>query len=304
MTDTSAQLEVLPPSGQRAVVWWKDNPMLPSSFRRQDGTVDMVTLERACRICIQLEMDPVETVRDMFVVKDQIGFKADLQRHLLMRVPGYDFEILEIDDEHVTARVMAKGVWKTPITKRITDKDMVVYAKNNKANYEDKGRRMLEARVTTESVDLYAKGVLRGWLMPMGIELADGYGEDGVGPGNTVTREVRQPDPAPIEQAPRSTAPDGSTIPEPLREPEVSDDMRVALLDRVKGLNDDQRAALNGVWFQEFHAPNPNTHRFTVAHAALLWRLLDELAPRTVDTDTGEVEPPVPPYKPEEEEPF
>ncbi len=348
---TSTDVEVLPANAQRAIVWWRSNPMLPASYRRRDGTVDVEGMERAARVLLRLEMDPYDALGDTFVIKDQVGFKADLQRHLLTRVPGYDFEILEADDEHVTARVKTKGEWKPPLTKRITDTDIQVYANRTSPddnsgpaptgsqlknrNYREKPRRMLEARVSTELIDMYAKGVLRGWLMPMGITLA----EDGDGPAQ-LGGEVSGPPP---QLPPRSVAPDGTTIPEHLREPEVDEAMRQMLADRVAALDPAARQALSDVWMGELRCPNPKTHRFTRAHGALLLRMLNELSapvsppppqattgaePRVVDTETGEVipphvhddapeargmdegaqpasyAPPEPVYTPEEEEPF
>src|SRR5262249_6167649 len=80
---------------------------------------------------------------------------------------------------------------------------------------------------------------------------------------------------------PRSIAPDGSTIPEHLREPEVSPEVRAGLLRRVEELDDSSREELNRMWFQVLRAPNPKTVRFTRAHGALLARLINEAVARS-----------------------
>ncbi|HEY2300800.1 MAG TPA: hypothetical protein VGH66_02855 [Acidimicrobiales bacterium] len=275
MTDHAA-LEVLPPYARKAVTFWKTNAMLPASYLKKDAQgrvvgVDLEGMEHAAWMLVRLDVDPIDALRDTYMVHGEVGFKADLQRALLARVPGYDFELLEVDDEHATARIRTPTGWKPPITKRIGDADVVTYARQNQANYRDKPRRMLEARITTELIDLYAKGVIRGLVQRTAPSAAGWYTDTG------------EPEAAPLGEVepsgppPRSVAPDGTTIPEPLREPEVADDVRAELRGRLAGLEPDAITGL-AARCKALGMPNLNTVRFTRCHGALLSRLIDETA--------------------------
>lgn len=268
---SGAEVEVLPlpVHVERALMWWRGNPMLPASYVK-NNKVDVEGMRRAAFLLFKVDVDVEAWLGDTFVIKDQVGFKADLQRHLLTRPgTGYDFEILEVDDEHCTARIMTPTGWKPPLTKRFTDNDIQAYARRGakdgeeyNENYRDKRRRMLLARVSTELVDLYAKGVLRGIVAQAdaGVEYAEGDGET----PPAVAAAVKYP--------PRSFAPDGSTIPEYLREVEVSDAERADLRRRLDVLQTEQPEAFAAVldrWKQK-RRPALSSHNFTESHGELL----------------------------------
>jgi len=326
---TGQEVEVLSGEARRAVAWWTASPNLPAAYIGKQGVIDVEGLRLAAFALQRLDVDPFDTLGDTFVITDSygrksLGFKADLQRALLTRHPGYDFEVLEVDDEHIVARLRTPSGWKTPLTKKLTDRDMVVYAARGakdgeeiNANYRDKPRRMLEARITTELIDLYAKGVLRGIVAQAApdVLLIDTPDEDAA---------LRA-----VEGRLRATAPDGTTIPEHLREPEVTDEVRAELLAKLGRLSDESRQSLNHKWFVDLHAPNPKTNRFTKAHGELLSRLIVETGPPeipgpaqaenpppdepppgsspaagpgpTVDRETGEILDQPPLYGPDEE---
>jgi hypothetical protein len=296
---TGSDVEVLPPlsvAGRRALAWWKSNPMLPASYRNsKTGVVDLEGMERATRLLLYLHLDPIATLGDTFVIKDQVGFKADLQRAILTRPgTGYDFEILDVDDEHVTARIKTPGGWKAPLTKRITDRDIVTYAARNTENYRDKPRRMLEARVTTELIDLYAKGVLRGMVGAAGV----GYAED----DDDATAPAVPMTPVAV---PRSVTPDGSTIPQAWREKEVSPTVRAELRARIEALLDERPDAYEQLLERWKLTPRPglSSHNFTVTHGELLAIYLDQAA---IDADiipdaTGDDDPEAYGYEPDDD---
>jgi hypothetical protein len=77
------------------------------------------------------------------------------------------------------------------------------------------------------------------------------------------------------EVPPRSVAPDGSTIPEALREPECPQEWRAEILARLEVLEPEVIAALEQ-WRDELGLPNVRSHRFTKAHGALVMRLIHE----------------------------
>jgi hypothetical protein len=185
---TGTEIEVVTtPTVRRAVAWWRRNPTLPASYLNKDGTVDVDGITLAADTLERLDVDPVANLGDTYVVHDnygrmQLGFKADLQRALAERC-GYEIFIDEIDDEHVVAHMVTPTGPKPPITKRLADKDLTAYAKRNPRNYDDKPNRMLEARVSTELIDLYAKGVLRGIITPALADRAGWHDTDHYDPG-------------------------------------------------------------------------------------------------------------------------
>ncbi len=75
---------------------------------------------------------------------------------------------------------------------------------------------------------------------------------------------------------PRSIAPSGATIPGALREPEVSEQTRDQLRDRINRLPSKARQQLEMIT-ADLCIPNLLTGRFTRAHGALLGRLIDEV---------------------------
>ena len=89
--------------------------MLPASYRRKDGTVDVEGMERAARLLLYLDVDPMAALGDTFVIHDQVGFKADLQPRAILTRPGsgYDFELLEVDDVHAVARIKTPSRMET-----------------------------------------------------------------------------------------------------------------------------------------------------------------------------------------------
>lgn len=285
MAEQSEVELVLPRQARQAIAFWKTNPMLPTSYVKIDNktgevTINVAGMEKAAWL-ITRAIGPEyvwDFLGDTFDIKGNIGFKADLQRLCIERVPGYGFEFLEVTNERVTARIKVNGAWKPPLTKRIDDTDIQTYKKANEDNYTKKPNRMLEARVTTELVDLYAKGVIRGLIRAGASDLTAYYTDQGEEPTGELGAGTGGEAPTAPGPPPRSTAPDGSTIPEALREPEVDDEMRQALRERIDSLDDTPKAALIDVW-REFRAPNLKGHQFTRAHGALLWRLIDELSP-------------------------
>jgi hypothetical protein len=288
MTGQEVEVIDLPRQAQRALVFWRTNPMLPVSYiDSRTGEIDLAGMERAAWLLTRLGVDPWDALGDTFNIKGNIGFKADLQRTLLALVPGYDFELLEVDDEHATARLKTPTGWKPPITKRITDTDIQHYKKQQpddaeKNNYMTKPNRMLEARVTTELIDLYAKGVIRGLVRAEAGERAGWYSDQGEEPvselGSGTGEEASTESSSRMVPA-RSVAPDGTTIPEYLREPEVDADVRADLLARIGDLDDDARADLHEVC-SALKIPNVRTVRHTRAHGALLARLIGEAVAR------------------------
>jgi hypothetical protein len=280
MTEPGAELEVLPAQARRALLWWRTNPMLPASYRRKDGTVDVEGMERAAWLLVRLGIPVVEAIGDTFVIKDQVGFKADLQRSILCRPgSGYDLDVLELDDEHCTVQITTPAGPKTPLTKRIGDADIVVYAARNETNYTEKPARMLLARCTTLAIDTHAKGVIRGWVAQAGFAYAE---EEDAGRG------------------PQYRA-DGSTLPEALAQPACPDDLRAALLERLAVLEERAPGEVRALAARLAPAKIPNLRKggpdFKLAHGMLLDVLfaqleagldVDEPVPPDVHDDTPE----------------
>jgi hypothetical protein len=174
--------------------------------------------------------------------------------------------------------VFPDGSRSSPLTISGELGDIKAYADRNAKNYREKPRRMYEARATTELISLYASGALAGIVAGAGVdEYVLGSGPAPVG---EVTSDTGSGPPA------RSVAPDGSTIPEHLREPEVDEDTRAALMARAEALDADVRADLLDV-LRPLKVPNIKTHRFTAAHGVLLDRLLSEAMARHPSSGSG-----------------
>ncbi len=75
---------------------------------------------------------------------------------------------------------------------------------------------------------------------------------------------------------PRSVAPDGTTIPEALREPECPPQWRAEILARLDALEPEAVEELDRIK-ADLGIPNVRTNRFTKAHAALVMRLIGEV---------------------------
>ena len=293
MTGADLELPPLPASARRAVTWWKNNPQIPASYVH-NGVVDVDGLERAAWVLVRLGVDVEACLGDTFVIKDVVGFKADLQRSLLARIPGYAIDFPEIADDHVTGRIKTPALegWSSPLTKRLWretpiprddpdkgwrgDRDLITYAKNNEANYRDKPNRMMEARVTTELIALHAKGVLTGLVLATAgpavafTEVQENGGE--LGPAQVVGESPPGP------SSSMATAPDGSTIPAHLRELPVDGDVRAKLVGALAMLEEQHPAEY--LWLADIcrglRIPNLRSSRVTQAHAALVGRLIDE----------------------------
>jgi hypothetical protein len=137
---------------------------------------------------------------------------------------------------------------------------------------------MLEARVTTELIDLYAKGVLRNMAVEAlpGVEFTD---------ADESALDVL----AAGEAAPRSVAPDGHTIPAANREDEVDSDVRAGLRATLSILEREQPAvfvALQVRWTATTRPPlgSPN---FTVSHGQLLEYMIAEAIGPSVNPGSG-----------------
>jgi hypothetical protein len=246
---------------QKAVAFWEPSQMLPSSYRK-DGVVDLVSLRLAADRLETLGLDPYANLGDTFVIAGQVGLSAALQRALLERV-GYLILFDSVDDVHAAGRVQFPDGRVTPaLTIRIDDTDIAAYAKKNPTNYDTKPRRMLEARLSTELISLYASAVLRGIIGAAGV---------------TDIRIDDTPAPRP------AFAPDGSTIPEADREPPIDPTVRAGLAARIGDLDSDARAALLEAW-RDLQIPPLGSHRLTRAHGALISRLIDEAAPAGTPT--------------------
>jgi hypothetical protein len=280
---TGAEVELVAqasPQVQRAVAYWALPARLravASSYLRDDGTVDMDALLFACERLDMLHVDVIENLPDTFVVPDKnkgtfsFGMYAALQRALIAR-SDYRIDFKEVTDDHVTAvMVFPNGRESSPLTINGDLGDIKRYAKRNAKNYDEKPRRMYEARVTTELVSLYAADALRNIARAAGVGAIE-LGDSGpASPG-----EVRSSNPEP---PPRSVAPDGSTIPEYLREPEVDPEVRAQLIARIEALAPEVRDDLLEV-VKPYKLPNIRTNRLTKAHAALLDRLINETLAR------------------------
>jgi hypothetical protein len=300
---SSAAVERWEPTGvaqvDRAVVWWRKNPQLPASYIARDGSVDLEGMTLGAQALDRIGFDPLANLGDTFVVRDNsgrmsLGFKADLQRTIASRC-GYDVMIDEADDAHVVAHMSTPRGNTPKLTKRITDKDIKSYAERNKPNYEQKPRRMLEARISTELVDLYAKGALRGSIAPLmaeaGIAWFEGDGTD-VGPGGRLG-EVVPPGPA--------LTPGGASIPPGRREPPIADDTRAAILTRITTLklaDPDAHQALVDWWKDQTATEtmpaglNLKLDQVTRLHGWALERRLDDIdneRARSADQETGEI---------------
>jgi hypothetical protein len=264
---TGTEIEVLPPSRsvQRAVAWWRPSKMLPASYVT-NGVVDLESLQRAAERLEALNLDPYDNLGDTFVIKGQVGLSAALQRALLERV-GYRVLFDYADDKEASGRVMfPDGQTTPPLTIHITDTDIANYAKQNKRNYDEKPRRMLEARLSTELISLYAAGVIRG------IITAAGLVDVTVDASDTIAAAP----PAP-QLPPRSVAPSGATIAEPDREPAIDDTVRDQLTQRIAELDQSHQADLLVIW-RALAIPPLKSLRLTRAHGALIDRLVTEAA--------------------------
>jgi hypothetical protein len=300
---TPAEVVAWEPTGiaqvDRAVTWWRRNPTLPASYIAKDGSVDLEGMTIGAQALDRIDFDPLANLGDTFVVRDNygrmsLGFKADLQRTIASRC-GYDVIVDEIDDDHIVGHMETPRGPTPKLIKRMTDKDMKVYAERNKKNYDEKPRRMMTARLTTDLIDLYAKGTIRGSIGPLmaeaGVTWIEGEETD-VGSG-AVFGEVGPPGPA--------LTPGGATIPPGRREPPIADDTRAAILTRITTLklaDPDAHQALVEWWKEQTATEtmpagvNLKLDQITRLHGWALERMLDEIdndRVRAADKETGEI---------------
>jgi hypothetical protein len=281
---TSSELAILAdatPAVKRAVAYWSVPARMAAAAQSyiNDGQVDVPAVAFAAARLEMLHVDPLENLPDTFVIYDDkkgtfsFGMYATLQRALIERV-GYRIDFKELADDHVIGvMVFPDKSESSPL--RIDGQlgDIKKYAAKNKRNYDDKPRRMYEARCSTELISLYASGALRSIVTGAGII---DYTE-GEPSGNGTESSPAATSPEGSLQVPaRSVAPSGATIPEHLREPEVDPGVRARLLERVAGLTGEQLDALGGI-VHPAKVPNLRSARFTAAHGLLLDRLISEV---------------------------
>jgi hypothetical protein len=93
-----------------------------------------------------------------------------------------------------------------------------------------------------------------------------------------------------MTDVPRSTAPDGSTIPEADREPECPPAWREQILARLRHIEPEAVEELDALKL-DLGIPNVKSHRFTKAHGALVMRLIGEVVGPAVFIVTEEPTP-------------
>ena len=268
MTD----LERWAPTGidtvDRAVATWRPANLVPQQFKDKDGHVQIADLALAAHWLHALDVDPVPNLPQVYVIKGRVGIMAELQRALLARA-GWDLEIVETTNQRATVRIRPApaGNWKPDVTVTMADAEKAGWTKESGgySNYKLIPDRMLIARACTKAISLYAPGVLHG-ITAATATIAQLIEDDTV-----------EADAPPVRMVPpRSVAPSGATIPEHLREPAIDDNVRRYLLFQVENLTENQRDRLGAI-VHPMLMPNLKSSRFTVAHGALLERLLAEI---------------------------
>lgn len=283
---TSSEVEILAdasPAVRRAIAYWTQPAHLVAAAQSyidtDTGEVNRHGVMFSIARLEMLHVDPMANLPDTFVVPDKrtgalnFGMYATLQRALIER-HGYRLDFAELADDHVVGvMVYPDGSRSSPL--RIDGQlgDIQKYAARNKRNYDDKPRRMYEARCTTELISLYASGALRSIVTGAGI--IDYTESEPSGNGTASSPSATSPEGS-LQVPARSVAPSGATIPEHLREPEVAPDVRARLLERVAGLTGEQLDALGGI-VHPAKVPNLRSARFTAAHGLLLDRLISEV---------------------------
>lgn len=260
----------------RAVATWRPASMVPAQFKDKDGNVKLADLQLAGMWLYALDVPPIPNLPAVYVVHGRVGIMAELQRALVARA-GWDLWVVESSAERATVCIRRQGDrdWKPDVTVTMAEAHQAGWTKPAKSgelsNYVKIPDRMLAARACTKAISLYAPGALAGIAAPAArvAQLdeepsdVDALGEVPAGPEGS--RLV----------APRSVAPSGATIPEHLREPEVDEDIRAGLLERIAALDEPTTRALAAVC-KQLRIPNVRTARFTRAHGALLDRLINE----------------------------
>jgi len=250
----------------RAVATWRPTTMVPAQYLDKQGHVKLADLQLAGMWLYALDVPPTPNLPQVYIIHGRVGIMAELQRALIARA-GYDLEIVETTAERAVVRIRRHpDSWKPDVV--VTWADAVRAGWTTSPNYQKIPDRMLAARACTKAISLYAPGALTGVVAPANnIAQLEPAGE---APG-----EVANPAGPSIPA--RSIAPDGSTIPEHLREPEVDEPVRAWLIERVDTLTETDRDTLAAI-VHPIQVPNLRSHRFTQAHAMLLDRLLNEIS--------------------------
>ena len=278
--------------------------MVPAQFKTQQGQVKMGDLALAATWLHVIDVPPVPNIPDVFVIKGRVGLMAGLQIALAER-DGYEIEVVTSTAKMATVRIRQIGAkdWKPYVTVTYAQAEQAGWTKRSAnspdqpSNYELMPDRMLAARAVTKAIGFYAPGVRRGIrARAAGVaDLADeedGEITDGSGPG-TAGSEPSATLPPPPDQPPGRRA-DGPTLPEHLRPPECSEELRADLLARLAVLEGAEPEALAELRDRIAFLKIPNLRKggpdFTEAHGWLLDRLFRDIE---APAPTDEAVPPV-----------
>jgi hypothetical protein len=270
---------------RRALALFQQAPnLIKGSFEDpRTHQIDWGACELACATALDWNLSVISNVPRMPVIKGQVYPMAEVLRVLAIRA-GWEIDVLEDSHEQCTIRLSKPGRTDKTFTMTAAEGRNAGSAPTNE-NWTKDPRAMLLARTTRRAIKLYCPEVLAGtppdriggWSENPVTEPAL-VGEPGDVPPPPADRErggLAVGDQPTRMVPPRSIDPTGATIPEALREPEVSDELRAELVDQLSVLDEDTLDRLRDTC-RYLCLPNLNTHRFTRAHAALLVRLIEE----------------------------
>ena len=217
----------------------------------------------------------------VYVVHGRPGFMAQLQIALAAR---FNCHIVPLDDESGAKKGVVKVLGKDRQWHRVTvtmeEAETAGWPKKN-PNYASMPDRMLMARAVTKAIGLHCPEAKL--MLPPADQAEMDFDAD------PTTGEIAPPA-LDRQVPPRSIAPDGTTIPEHLREPAIDEDARDSLIAQLETLSPPVLAAVQER-ARELAIPNLKSARVTRAHGVLVAMLIEH-AQITADRERG-VEPEV-----------
>lgn len=277
----------------RAVALFKNSPRLVAgSFQNKDGSVDWGAVELACATALDWNLSPLANAHLMPVINNRVYPMAEVCRVLAGR-NGWNIDIIEDTAEKCTGTI-SRGDRKPPPLTITWQEAHKMGAAGTNPNYEKDPRAMLRAKVSRRLVLLYCPEVLAG-TPPDRVAWAEedsgpaGLGEVPAGP------ELRA---------------DGSSVPEPLRQPQCPTELWDNLIRRLVRLEAVAPAEVRALAEKIKPARIPNLRRggpdFKYAHGMLLDLLFRQIENRADLTppDVIDSAPESADYEPVEDEDY
>ena len=267
-----------------------ESSFCPSHFRdKHTGQPHWEDLAYAVEWLRRKRLDPLTNIDQVYVVGGKVNALAELQRTLVRRA-GFDLEVVESDDDHAVVRIRRLPVGPgIPLEAYPWRQVTVTMAEAQKAKWPERNpsynlmpARMLVARACTRAISLYAPEASR----LAGLEEGANTTTDIAPSGSEDGRDER-------------LAPAGRDNWHTVRrdEPTVAIERIDHLEAQIKALSLADRDSLRKI-AKALHMPNLRGPLFTIRDAALLHRLIAELADE-VEADEVE-EDPTRPFEEEE----